>query len=105
MTIFKTIFSQTISKEKAGEPDREAPPADECHVCKEDFKFLSVMDRFEILSVRAGLKEHFVLWTNSGFFLQSQVFPLQTTLPRDGSEALSRCKPCYCGGKGLPMLI
>ena len=47
MTIFKTIFSQIMSKEKAGEPDREAPPADECHVCKEDFKFLSVMDRFE----------------------------------------------------------
>ena len=36
-----------MSIEKAGEPDREAPPADECHVCKEDFKFLSVMDRFE----------------------------------------------------------
>ena len=34
-------------KEEAGEPDRRAPPADECHVCNEDFKFLSVMDRFE----------------------------------------------------------
>ena len=41
------MFSQIMSIEKAGEPDREAPPADECHVCKEDFKFLSVMDRFE----------------------------------------------------------
>ena len=51
MTIFKTLFSQIMSIEKAGEPDREAPPADECHVCKEDFKFLSVMDRYETLSV------------------------------------------------------
>ena len=34
-------------KEEAGEPDRRAPPAEECHVCSEDFKFLSVMDRFE----------------------------------------------------------
>ena len=34
-------------KEEAGEPDRRVPPADECHVCNEDFKFLSVMDRFE----------------------------------------------------------
>ena len=34
-------------KEEAGEPDRTAPPANECHVCNEDFKFLSVMDRFE----------------------------------------------------------
>ena len=39
------MFYQKLP-EKAGELDRAAPPANECHVCGEDFKFLSVMDRW-----------------------------------------------------------
>ena len=54
--------------EKAGEADRAAPPANECHVCGEDFKFLSVMDRFEEKVILFGKQVHL------------QVFPLQTTL-------------------------
>ena len=54
--------------EQAGEADRAAPPANECHVCGEDFKFLSVMDRFEEKVILFGKQVHL------------QVFPLQTTL-------------------------
>ena len=54
--------------EQAGELDRAAPPANECHVCGEDFKFLSVMDRFEEKVILFGKQVHL------------QVFPLQTTL-------------------------
>ena len=65
--------------EQAGELDRAAPPANECHVCGEDFKFLSVMDRW--------FEEKVILFSEQAHF---QVFPLQTTLSWDGPAALPR---------------
>ena len=88
-----------------GEHVSNTHPAEKCHLCGEDFKFLSVMDRFDWRAI--------FLWDSRFDFhclkiarctlctAQFQVLPLQPALPRDGAAAFSRWE-LYCGeGKGV----